>query len=174
MSLFSGALGSDNAEPIPAEEFRVLDRLAQKVVQWRMAPVAIITLESFKPMNFVGSQGMVFLGPVFQPLLEVFFNYQDYEILRQAMERRQNVENLIQMIERYDSYASEYDRRVKKFMKLERKKWAWHQRWLGINQPKLTPSNEIAQFDWKSLGEKENREIFLKDSPDTTDTQNKK
>ena len=59
MSVFSQtSFGPGDAERIPEEEFRVLDKLAQKVIEWRMAPVAILTLESFKPMNYVSSQGI--------------------------------------------------------------------------------------------------------------------
>ncbi|HSH00474.1 MAG TPA: hypothetical protein VLB27_10510, partial [candidate division Zixibacteria bacterium] len=105
---------------------------------------------------------MIFLGPVFEPLLEMFFKYQDYDILRQAMERRQNVENVIQMIERYDAYAAAYDRKVKKLIKEQKKQWKWYQRWLGVNQPKIEPPAELKDFDWRAAGQKENREVFLK------------
>jgi hypothetical protein len=50
---------------------------------------------------------------------------------------------------------------VKKFLKAERKKWNWYQRWPGINRPKLNPPDEIKLYDWKSKGLAENREAFL-------------
>lgn len=162
MSLFSQTpFGESDAEPIPEEEFRVLDKLASKVIEWRMAPAAIVALESSKPLNYISSQGMVFLGPVMEPLLEMFFNYHDYDILRQALERRSTIEHLIQMIERYDFFADDYDRQVKKLFKTEKKKWKWYQRWLGINQPKVEPPENLKNFDWRKQGYEENKRVFL-------------
>lgn len=150
MGLFTNsAFESSDPEPIPEEEDRVLDKLAQKVVEWRMAPVGILYLESFKPMNYVASQGMVFFGPIFEPLLEMFFNFKEYDILRQAMERRSNVENLILKIEKYEAVAGLREKMIRKFLKGERKKWNWYQRWLGISRPKVEYPDEIKNFDWR-------------------------
>jgi hypothetical protein len=95
MNLFSQApLSDENSEPLPAEEFRVLDMLAQKVVEWRMTAPAIMAIEGFRPMNYIGSQMMVFSAPIFEPLLDMFFKFEDYDTLRQAMERRENVSDM--------------------------------------------------------------------------------
>ncbi len=150
MGIFSQSpLGQGAVTPIPEEEDRVLEKLAIKVVEWRMAPAAIISLESFKPMNYIASQGMVFMGPMLEPVLEMFFNFREYDILRQAMERRANVENLIQKIERYDAVAYQRDKMIKEYYKTERKKWTWYQRWLGIRQPRVEYPEHIKNFDWK-------------------------
>lgn len=171
MSIFSPTpLNDDKREPLPAEEFRVLDKMAQKIVEWRMSAPAIMTIEGFRPMNYIGSQMMVFSAPIFEPLLEMFFKFEDYDLLRQAMERRENVENVLLMIERYDAHQAVYDRMVKKFLKAERKKWKWYQRWPGINRPKLDPPDEIKLYDWRSKAQKENREAFLKKEDDKQST----
>jgi len=147
MSWFSQGLPPEEFASIPEEEQRVLDTLARKVVQWRMAPPAIMYLESFKPMNYIASQGMVFFGPILEPICETIFNYREYDVLRRAMERRSNVENLILAIERYDALAYTHDAKVKKFIARERKTWRWYQRWLGVGRPKIALPEELRVFD---------------------------
>ena len=156
MSLFSNTPQSAaGGEPIPAEEYRVLDKLAEKIVEWRMAAPALMTLETSKPLNYIASQGMVFFGPIIDPMVQMFFNFHDYDILRQALERRSNIENLMQMIERYDAHAGVYDRMVNKFFKSEKKKWKWYQRYFGINAPKVEPPDQIKSYNWRKAARDE-------------------
>jgi len=135
MSFFKGTpeLPDSKKPPIPAEEDAVLEKLALKVIQWRMAVPAILFLESVKPLNYIGSQAMVF----FEPMIQTVFNFKDYDTLRIAMERRENVENLLQKIEKYDAVLYQYEKEVKIFVKAEKKKWQWYQRYLGIARPKI-------------------------------------
>lgn len=156
MSLFSNIPpGASESEAIPDEEYRVLNKLAEKIVEWRMAAPALITLETSKPLNYIASQGMVFFGPIIDPMVQMFFNFHDYDILRQALERRSNIENLMQMIERYDAHAGVYDRMVKKFFKSEKKKWKWYQRYFGINTPKIEPPDHIKNYNWRKAARDE-------------------
>ncbi len=135
MSLFKGPVDPpESGHPdIPEEENAVLEKVARKVIKWRMAVPAILFLESVKPLNYIGSQVMVFFEPVVQSL----FNFKDYDNFRTAMERRENVENLLQKIEKYDAIAFEREKKIKKFMKAEKKNWKWYQRWLGIAAPRV-------------------------------------
>ncbi len=73
----------------------LLDKLAQKVHQHKMALPAILFLETMKPLAFVGSQVMVF----FQPLMSALFSTQDYDLLSAMLEDRQTVELLLEKIE---------------------------------------------------------------------------
>ena len=74
----------DNAFKLPeppeatAEEKKLLDALADKVRARRMGDLAAMALESTRPMHNLGSQGIVFLGP----MLSMFF--QKEEVLRYA------------------------------------------------------------------------------------------
>jgi len=110
---FSGNPGEmpEQSRSIPEEEDAVLEKVAIKVVQWRMAVPAIVFLESVKPLNFIGAQAMVFFEPVVQSL----FNFKDYETFRVALERRENIENLLQKIEKYDAVLYEREKQLKKF-----------------------------------------------------------
>lgn len=125
--------------PIPEDENRVLEKLASKVVERRMAIPAIMFLESVKPLNFIGSQAMVF----FEPIVQTVFNFKDYDTLRRSLERRETIEILLLKIEKLDAVAEVRDKRIKKWLKQEKKKWNWYQRWLGIFIPKYEVPDEV-------------------------------
>ncbi len=135
MSFFKGSteLPDDKKPPIPEEEDALLEKVAVKVVQWRMGVPAILFLESVKPLNYIGAQTMVF----FEPIVQSIFNFKDYNIFRTALERRENIENLLQKIEKYDAVLYQYEKELNKFIKAEKKKWRWHQRYLGIARPRI-------------------------------------
>ncbi len=145
MSIFNGffkgstELPKDNKGVLPEEEEAVLEKVARKVVERHMAVPAILFLESIKPLNFIGSQAMVFFEPVVQSL----FNFKDYDVFRQALEKRETIEILLLKIEKYDAEAAQREKRLKKFLKEEKKKWKWYQRWLGIAPPKIQIPEEI-------------------------------
>ncbi len=144
MSIFKGMFSSPDKEPspeqkgIPPEEDEVLDKVARKVVKWQMAVPAILFLESVKPLNFIGAQAMVF----FEPIIQSVFSIKDYDTFRVAMERRENIENLLQRIEAYDAVAYKKEKLYKKKLRAERKKWKWYQRYLGIKRPRFVITEE--------------------------------
>jgi hypothetical protein len=76
----------------------ILTKIAQKVIDLRLAPVAIIMLESSKPLSFVGSQLMVFM----QPIVTSVFPFHQYDEVAALLEDRTNVEALIQKIEKLE------------------------------------------------------------------------
>ena len=126
---------------LPEEEEAVLDKLAHKVVDKGWTVVAILFLESVKPLNYIGSQTMVF----FEPMVQTIFNFRDYETFRTALEKRETLEILLTKIEKYDAIALVKEKRLKNFLKTERKKWKWYQRWLGIATPKIELPEEILE-----------------------------
>jgi len=141
MSIFKGSPDpiKNEGDGIPEEENAILEKVAKKVVKWRMSTPAIIFLESVKPLNYIGSQTMVF----FEPIVQSIFNFRDYDNFRIAMERRENVENLLQKIEKYDAVLYDREKAIKKFMKNERKKWKWYQRYLRVFPPKVKLPEEL-------------------------------
>ncbi len=91
--------------------------LADKVVRLRMTTPAILFLESVRPMNFVGSQVMVF----FAPLVRGFFGLPEWDELRLVLERRESIGYFLDLIEsREGDYLTEEKRR-KAERKAERK-----------------------------------------------------
>ena len=84
------------ASDVPlARREELLGRIEQKVVDLKLTPVAIVILESSKPVSFVGSQMMVFL----QPIVTAVFPFHQYDEIAALMEERSNVELLIRKIE---------------------------------------------------------------------------
>ena len=70
--------------------------LAQKIVKHGMAVPAIFFLEMVKYMSFIGSQLLVFFGPV----ITVFIQSESYYQLTHLLEERKNIEFLMLEIER--------------------------------------------------------------------------
>ncbi|KQC13048.1 MAG: hypothetical protein APR63_01430 [Desulfuromonas sp. SDB] len=81
------------------EEIELMDKIAHQVVKRELTVPAIMFLESVKPLNFIGSQAMVF----FNPLVQIVFPSKIYGQMQLFFEKRENVEKLIQHIEKADS-----------------------------------------------------------------------
>ncbi|MBD3402142.1 hypothetical protein GF420_04550 [candidate division GN15 bacterium] len=141
MSLFNRSMQLPDPEkdPLPEEQEEILEKVAHQVVKRGMTVPAIVFLESIKPLNYIGSQAMVF----FEPIIQTVFNWRDYDTLRLALERRESIELMIQKIEAEDAVVLKKEKAVKKFMKAEKKNWKWYQRWLGIRTPKVELPEEI-------------------------------
>lgn len=89
------AFGTEPEEMLSEEELALLEKVAGFVVRKGMATPAVLFLESMRPLNFVGSQVMVFL----QPIVASFFSTQEYEQLANVLERRESIGLLIGRIE---------------------------------------------------------------------------
>jgi len=90
-----------------AEQLMLLQRLANKVVQLRMTTPAILFMESVRPLNYVGSQVMVFLAP----LVQIVFSSPEWDQLQQVLEKRESLGYIVDLIEEKES---EYLMEVKK------------------------------------------------------------
>jgi hypothetical protein len=89
--------GADEQDAAARErdDAALLDRLAKRVVELRMAPAAIFFLETSKPVSFIASQGMIVLEPAVQSV----FQFAEYARVQRMMEDRDNIERLIRRIE---------------------------------------------------------------------------
>ncbi len=149
MGFFRGSMELPDPDKIniPEEENSVLEKLAKKVVDRGMTVPAILFLESVKPLNYIGSQAMVF----FEPMVQSIFNFKDYDIMRIALEKRETLEILLLKIEKHDAISLEREQRLKKFLKTEKKKWKWYQRYLGIMAPKVELPEEAQKPNEKKV-----------------------
>ena len=86
----------------------MVEKLAAKVVEWKMAVPAVLFLESVKPLNFVGSQALIF----FSPIATTIFSPSDYAELTALLERRGNLEILLKRIELKENEARPSRRRA--------------------------------------------------------------
>ena len=89
----------DNSAAISQSDRQLISNLAEKIVKHGMAVPAIFSLEMVKYMSFIGSQLMVFFGPV----ITVFIQSKSYYKITHLLEERQNVEFLMLEIERIES-----------------------------------------------------------------------
>lgn len=78
-----------------SEHERLINKVAEHLVQRRLAVPAIFLLETTKPLSFIASQGLVALEPFITSLLTI----PDYQTFREMLEDRENVERLLQRIE---------------------------------------------------------------------------
>ena len=83
-------------EDVSAEEGeRILKKVADEIVSRRLTAPAIFVLESYSPLSFVGSQAMIAL----EPFIHAIFALPDYRKFALMMERRENVQKLMTLIE---------------------------------------------------------------------------
>ena len=88
------AVQSEN-QPLAVEDVQLLERIADVIINRRMAAPATMFLESMGPMNFLGSQALHFLTPI----LDCAFNTKEVEQVARLLERRDTVTRLIAIIE---------------------------------------------------------------------------
>lgn len=130
-------------EDLEEEERELLRKIAQKVVDMRMTVPAILFLESIKPLNYIGSQAMVFFEPFasalfrFRTLHMTGMQLSEYDLFRRMMEKRDNVERLLQKIEELDAVQFQKEREIKKKYKAEKraKRRRFWRKLLGRERP---------------------------------------
>jgi hypothetical protein len=90
----------DNAFKLPvspevtAEEKELLDALAQKARGRRMGDMAAMALESTRPLHHLGSQGVVFLGP----MLGMIFQKEEVSRYARLLENPKAVSYLVERL----------------------------------------------------------------------------
>jgi len=95
-------------ESLSDRQRELMNRFADRVVQMRMTTPAILFLESVRPLNYVGSQVMVFFAPV----VRGFFGLPEWDELRLVLERRESIGYFLDLLEAKESDAiAEEDRR---------------------------------------------------------------
>ncbi len=117
MFSLSPASRGEKQKLTPQQE-EILDKIAKKVVHWKMSVPAILFLESVKPLNYIGSQMMAF----FEPFVQTVFSWKDYEEFRKMMEERGTIELLLLRIEEFEAEAEKKEKEEKKRLKEERKR----------------------------------------------------
>ncbi len=83
------------AEELTEREEDLLDKLADGIVRRGMGTPAILFLESFRPLSFIGSQVMVFL----KPFIDAMFPSTVYDEFIKIFEKRPGIRRLIELIE---------------------------------------------------------------------------
>ncbi len=118
---FAAARLPECPDDMDEPDFELLRALAEKIVKRRLAVPAIFFLESAKPLNYIGSQAMVFFGP----FVRVLFESPNYYRYSELLEQRPTVELLLRMIEGYESDLARADKAAKAARKSSRRRPAW-------------------------------------------------
>ncbi|MDP6396661.1 MAG: hypothetical protein QF712_03045 [Candidatus Marinimicrobia bacterium] len=94
----------------PTEDQKpVVEKVCQEVIRRRMATPALIMLETFRPLNFVGSQVLHF----FHPIVSAILTTEAYKHFTEFLERRGSVDYLCQRIEQLDDEMRKKNKKSK-------------------------------------------------------------
>jgi len=88
-----------NQDYLSPQEQELANRLAGRIVRLGLGPVALLFIESVRPLNFVGSQLLHFLAP----FVQAFGHFSDYDTLAALLENRRSVDRLLEAIEREEA-----------------------------------------------------------------------
>lgn len=95
-AMASAFIIDEESEWAPNEkQIEIVDKLAQWVVRRRLTLPAIMTLESIMPLNYLGSQALVF----FQPFVAAFLETSDYRQFQEMLEHRPSIRYMIEVLE---------------------------------------------------------------------------
>jgi len=92
------------------EKNDIIKKLAQGIVNRRLTAPSIMFLESIKPMNYIGSQLMIFLEPV---ILSIF-NVTNYRKIALILEERDTIEKILFEIENFENEKNKKNKENKK------------------------------------------------------------
>ena len=84
---------------IDKEQQKAVDDVSRFIVRFGMTIPAIVTLESLRPLNFVGSQFMHILSPA----VTAFLSPNSWNALAKLLEERQGIDYLINRLEELDA-----------------------------------------------------------------------
>ena len=88
-------LNENAAEPSHDTQL-LIDKVAKKIVHLKLGFVAILFLESVRPLNIVSSQILHF----FTPFVHSFGDFKDYENFAYLLEDRKSIDLLLDAIEK--------------------------------------------------------------------------
>lgn len=81
------------------EEIKLLNKVADLINKKRLNTVAVMFLESVRPLNFFGSQIMTFL----QPIVSFVISTKELDLLAKILEKRKSIPLLIELIEKKEN-----------------------------------------------------------------------
>ena len=94
-------LGFSEKNIVEAPDRSILTKVAGKIVDRGLSVPAVFALELMRPLAFIGSQALVFFGP----MITTFVRAQTYYEITELLEDHHNVSFLVDEIERLDAEA---------------------------------------------------------------------
>ena len=96
--------GTSNKDKIlNEEELSLILKLVEIVRKRKLTVPASMFLESIQPLNYIGSQMMVF----FRPFLTFFFTPAEYDLFQCMLEKREGVKRIIEELEKIDIHRKD-------------------------------------------------------------------
>jgi len=86
----------------------IIDKTARFIVERKLTPAAIMTIESLRPLNFIASQFMYMIAP----FAEVFFSPKEYQELAVIIEDDEYIKILMQRIDELDTEIWREEREI--------------------------------------------------------------
>ena len=94
---------SERPEPTPTQR-AAMDRVARFIVRFGMTTPAILSLETMRPLSYVGSQWM----HVLSPSVGAFLTGPDWDALAELLEHRQGLDVVLEHLEHVDAHWREH------------------------------------------------------------------
>jgi len=95
------SVGTSHENKILSEkEIAVILKLVAVIQKRKLTLPATMFLECAQPLNYIGSQMMVF----FRPFLTFFFTPAEYDIFQGILEKREGIKMIIEELEKIDTH----------------------------------------------------------------------
>ena len=94
----------------------IVEKISQYIVKKRMAAPALMTIESLRPLNFIGSQLLYFLAP----FAEIIFNPKEYQEFAALLEKDEYIKLMLKRIDELDDEMYREERKKKKILRRRR------------------------------------------------------
>ncbi len=95
----------------------LIDKAARFIAERRLTPAALMTIESIRPLNFIGSQFLYFI----MPFAEFFFDSRQYQQFAALMENDEYIKILLDRIDEVDTEIWQEERKLKRLKRMKRK-----------------------------------------------------
>ena len=96
---FSIGISREN-KALSEKELAVILKLVAVIQKRKLTLPSTMFLECAQPLNYIGSQMMVF----FRPFLTFFFKPAEYDIFQGVLEKREGIKRIIEELEKVDTH----------------------------------------------------------------------
>ncbi len=97
-------------KPLNEQELAVVMKLITIIENRKLTIPTALFLECMQPLNYIGSQMMVF----FRPFLTFFFTPLEYDLFQGILEKREGIKMIIEELEKLTIYPKEANRAKQK------------------------------------------------------------
>lgn len=88
-------MGEKKKSDLDPKKVEVIDKVADFVVKRNLDVIAIMTIESMRPLHFIGSQVLLF----FEPFLTILVHPEKMRLFREALEESKYIDYILDRIE---------------------------------------------------------------------------